>query len=147
MSIEKAFDVAFKHMKERKWDKIYVLVDVHDTILKGTYSLNEELEWMNGAKEGLKSLSDAKDICLILWTSSHQEKIEEYLSFFKENGIFFDYANSNPEVVNNEIGNFELITNGKLYFNIGIDDKFGFSPEDGDWLIVKDIIDKHNVFS
>lgn len=146
MGIAKAFDAAFKRMKEKHWEKIYVLIDVHDTILKGTYSKKETLEWMEGAKDALVSLTNAKDICLILWTSSHQDKIEEYLNFFKDNGIIFDYVNDNPEVKNDELGNFELATNGKLYFNIGIDDKFGFAPEDGDWHIIKEIVDAHNFF-
>lgn len=146
MSIAKAFDIAFRRMKEKKWDKIYVLIDVHDTILKGTYSKDETFEWLTGAREALVSLTNAKDICLILWTASHQDKINEYLKFFKNNDIYFDYVNCNPEVINDDLGNFELATNGKLYFNIGIDDKFGFSPEDGDWYIIKDIIDKHNNF-
>lgn len=146
MSIIKAFDTAFKRMKEKKWDKIYILIDVHDTILKGTYTKEETFEWLFGAREALVSLTKAKDICLILWTSSHEDKIEEYLDFFSKNDIYFDYVNCNPEVINDGIGNFELATNGKLYFNIGIDDKFGFAPEDGDWYTIKDIVDKHNNF-
>ena len=38
MSIEKSFDAAFKRMKDRNWEKIYVLVDIHDTILKACYN-------------------------------------------------------------------------------------------------------------
>lgn len=146
MNIAKAFDIAFRRMKEKKWDKIYVLIDVHDTILKGTYSKDETFEWLTGAREALVSLTNAKDICLILWTASHQGKINEYLKFFKNNDIYFDYVNCNPEVINDDLGNFELATNGKLYFNVGIDDKFGFAPEDGDWYIIKDVVDKHNNF-
>ena len=53
-----------------------------------------------------------------------------YIKVFEENGIHFDYINENPEVDNNELGNFDK----KLYFNIGIDDKFGFDAENGDWM-------------
>ena len=37
MSIEKSFDAAFKRMKERNWEKIYVLVDIHDTVFEACY--------------------------------------------------------------------------------------------------------------
>ena len=59
----------------------------------------------------------------------------EYRSRFAEEGIHFDYANENPEVGNTSFQNFEV----KLYFNVGIDDKFGFEPET-DWLKVIEVL-------
>ena len=41
MDITRAFEVAFNRKKEKKWEKIYVIVDIHDTILKACYE-NEE---------------------------------------------------------------------------------------------------------
>lgn len=51
-----------------------------------------------------------------------------YFNFFQENGINFDYINENPEVNSTEYADFDT----KLYFNVGLDDKFGFDVEE-DW--------------
>ena len=63
------------------------------------------------------------------------EKMAEYRARFAEEGIHFDYANENPEVGNTSFQNFEV----KLYFNVGIDDKFGFEPET-DWIKVIEVL-------
>jgi len=123
---------AYDRMKEKKWKKIYVLVDIHNTIFKPSYHKKESFEWFKGAKEALQFMTKCSKICLILWTSSYDEKIHEYLKVFEENEIHFDYINENPEVKNDDLGCFDK----KLYFNIGIDDKFGFSAEYGDWDVV-----------
>ena len=128
MSIEKSFDNAFKRMVERKWDKIYVLVDIHDTIFEACYHEKESHKWYPFAKESLQIMSYSRNISLILWTSSHKESINEYLEYFKANGISFDMVNSNGETKNNELSCFDE----KTYFNVGIDDKFGFDAET-DW--------------
>ena len=129
MSIEKSFDNAFKRMKERNWEHIYVLVDVHDTIFEACYHEKENHKWYPFAKEALHIMSYARNISLILWTSSYHEVIEEeYGKVFNENGIKFDYININPETKNNELSCFDE----KTYFNVGIDDKFGFDAET-DW--------------
>ena len=52
-----------------------------------------------------------------------------------EEGIRFDYANENPEVGKTSFQNFEV----KLYFNVGIDDKFGFEAET-DWVKVIEVL-------
>lgn len=131
MSIEKSFDNAFKRMKDRNWEHIYVLVDIHDTIFKACYYDKEEHQWYPFAKEALQIMSYARNINLILWTSSHKESINEYLEYFKANGISFDMVNSNSETKNNELSCFDE----KTYFNVGIDDKFGFDAET-DWEVV-----------
>ena len=127
--IGKSIISAHKRMIEKKWDKIYILVDIHNTIFKPSYRAEETFEWFDGAKEALQYLTKSNKVCLILWTSSHTDKIEMYQKVFNENGIHFDYVNENPEVINDDLGNFD----GKLYFNIGIDDKFGFDAENGQW--------------
>ena len=128
MSIEKSFDNAFKRMKERNWEKIYVLVDIHDTIFEACYHNKEEYKWFPYAKETLDIMSHAQQISLILWTSTHDTIINEYLKYFKEHGITFDMINVNHETKNTELSCFD----GKTYFNVGIDDKFGFDAEN-DW--------------
>ena len=128
MSIEKSFDNAFKRMVERKWDKIYVLVDIHDTIFEACYHEKENHKWYPFSKEALQIMSYSRNISLILWTSSHKESINEYLEYFKAIGISFNMVNSNSETKNNELSCFDE----KTYFNVGIDDKFGFDAET-DW--------------
>ena len=131
MSIEKSFDAAFKRMKERNWEKIYVLVDIHDTIFEACYRNKEEYKWYPYAKEALDIMSHAQEISLILWTSTHKNIIDEYIGYFKTNGIRFDMVNVNTETQNTDLSCFDE----KTYFNVGIDDKFGFEAET-DWEIV-----------
>jgi len=131
MSIEKSFDNALKRMKDRNWEHIYVLVDIHDTIFEACYHEKENHKWYPFAKEALQIMSYARNISLILWTSSHKESINEYLEYFKANSISFDMVNSNSETQNNELSCFDE----KTYFNVGIDDKFGFDAET-DWEIL-----------
>ena len=99
-SIIKAFNTAHEKKLVNHWDKNYVLVDIHATILKPSYHNEEKFEFYPYAKEVLRLLSIKKDYSLILWTSTYHDKIE-----------CFDE---------------------KTYFDIGIDDKFGFEPET-DW--------------
>jgi len=128
MNIEKAFEKAFARMEEQKWDKIYVLVDMHDTIFEADYSKTYNFRWLGESKAALCMLSGREDICLILWTGTHRKEIDEHYDLeFIKNGIYFDYINENPEVNDTEIYSAD-----KIYFNVGIDDKFGFEPET-DW--------------
>lgn len=131
MNIEKSFDVAFKRMKERNWEKIYVLVDIHDTVFEACYHEKEEHKWYPFAKEALDIMSHAQQISLILWTSTYKSIIDEYIGYFKANGIRFDYINRNTETENTSLSCFDE----KTYFNVGIDDKFGFEAET-DWEII-----------
>lgn len=136
MDIRKSFENAFKRKIEKGWEKIYVIVDIHDTILHASYENEETYCYLPNAKEALQKLSDRDDVCLILWTSCHNEQLEAYLRHFADNGIVFDYANKNPEVEDTSISNFS----DKLYFNVGIDDKFGFDGET-DWEKVIEALD------
>lgn len=120
-SIEKAM----RKVKERKWDKTYWLIDIHETILKPDWKKGGTTEFYPFAIDVLKILSSRKDVCLILWTSSWPDEIERYLKMFASCGIDFDYINRNPEVVSEAYGYYE----DKPYANIICDDKAGFSPE------------------
>ena len=131
MNIEKSFDGAFKRMKDRNWEKIYVLVDIHDTVFEACYHEKEEYKWYPFAKEALEIMSHAKQISLILWTSTYENVINDYVEYFKTNGIKFDYINRNTETENTSLSCFDE----KTYFNVGIDDKFGFEAET-DWEII-----------
>lgn len=131
MNIEKSFDGAFKRMKDRNWEKIYVLVDIHDTVFEACYHEKEEHKWYPFAKEALEIMSHAQQISLILWTSTYEKVINDYVEYFKTNGIRFDYINRNTETENTSLSCFDE----KTYFNVGIDDKFGFEAET-DWEII-----------
>lgn len=137
MSITTAFTVAFEKKKAKNWEKIYVLVDIHDTILRACYENEETYDYFPQALEALRMLSARPDVCLILWTGCYPDKMESYLRRFETDGIHFDYANENPEVGNTPMACFD----GKLYFNVGIDDKFGFEPET-DWAEVMEAVGK-----
>ena len=76
-------------------------------------------------------MSHAQQISLILWTSTYDDIIADYLKHFKENGITFDMVNVNHETKNTDLSCFDE----KTYFNVGIDDKFGFDAET-DWEIL-----------
>lgn len=131
MNITKSFDGAFKRMKDRNWEKIYVLVDIHDTVFEACYHDKEEHKWYPYAKKALDIMAHSQQISLILWTSTYNNVINEYLEYFKENGIRFDFVNVNTETKNTSLSCF----NEKTYFNVGIDDKFGFEAET-DWEII-----------
>jgi len=132
MNIIKAFDSAFKRAKEKYWDYIYILIDVHGTIFKPSYLNEEKYEFYPYAKEVLQLLSKDPNIKLILWTSSTNQAALDYGVVFNKNKIYFDYLNCNPEVERQPTDPETLDLSSKYYFNVGIDDKFGFEPET-DW--------------
>ena len=92
-------------------------------------------KWFPYSKEALEIMSYAEQISLVLWTSTYKEVIDEYLRFFETNGIRFDMVNRNSETQNTELSCFDE----KTYFNVGIDDKFGFDAEN-DWKILYDYL-------
>ncbi|MBR5736307.1 MAG: hypothetical protein IKX60_05910 [Bacteroidales bacterium] len=128
MSITDAFEKAFVRKHEKGWEKIYVIVDIHDTILHACYDKGESYDYFPFAKEALQMMSSRDDICLILWSGSPIEILKTYRDRFAVDGILFEYINENPEVENSAFQDFDK----KLYFNVGIDDRFGFEPEK-DW--------------
>lgn len=132
MNIVKAFDSAFVRAKAKNWDYIYILVDVHGTIFVPSYLNKENYEFYPYAKEALQILSKDPNIKLILWTSSTNQAVLDYEVVFNRNEIYFDHLNCNPEVERQPTDPETLDLSSKYYFNIGIDDKFGFEPET-DW--------------
>lgn len=138
MDIRKAFEAAFIRMREKNWEKIYVAVDIHDTILRACYDNEETYDYFPLAKETLQAMSLRQDICLILWSSCHRDKLAEYARHFQDDGITFDYINENPEVENTHLQNF----GEKLYMNVGLDDKFGFDAET-DWATICQVLGEY----
>ena len=137
MNIIRSFEAAFNRKIEKQWEKIYVLVDIHDTIVRACYQREETYDYYPYAREALQLMTVRDDICLILWSGSYAETLRRYCDHFAAEGIRFDYANGNPEVMNTSFQDFQA----KLYFNVGIDDKFGFEPET-DWPKVIEVISR-----
>ena len=137
MSLENYITKLFRDKEKNGYKTIYIMVDVHNTILRSRYDKVEIFECFNMAKETLQLLSQQNDIKLILWTSSYPDKAQMYVDFFKTNGIIFDFINENPEYRNLEYACFD----SKPYYDIGIDDKFGFDAET-DWEILYNIFQK-----
>lgn len=136
MNIVRSFETAFKRMKEKGWDKIYILVDIHDTVFEATYSKDEYYRWFPYAKEALHMMSINPRISLILWSSSYTDAIEKYIDTFEKSKIHFDMVNVNKETEDNELSCFAQ----KTYFNVGIDDKFGFDAR-VDWEMIYHYLD------
>lgn len=127
MDINKTIQKAFKYAKEKNWDYVVFLIDIHDTIFKATYSNTENFEYLGKAKEALQLMSSRPDIKIILWSSTFN-KTKYILQLYKDN-IIIDGFNKNIEgIENTEIACFDE----KPYFSVGIDNSFGFEPET-DW--------------
>jgi len=121
---------SFKMKEERGWRTLYVVVDLHATMIK---PYHHEVEFYPGCIEVLENLSRRRDVCLILWTSSHIGDIEKIDGKCLCNGIYFRHINQNPNETNTSQANFSQ----KFYFNILFEDKAGFEGET-DWKLVKE---------
>ena len=129
MDIIGAFEAAFNRAKKNDWDYIVVLVDIHDTIFKACWDKPENYEYLGKAKEALQLMTRMPNIKMILWSSSYSEKLRDYRMHMLWDDIEFDAINENIEgIENTKLACF----NKKLYFNVGIDNAFGFDPE-RDW--------------
>lgn len=134
MSVIKAIKEAEKMAQIRKWDKTFWFFDIHSTILKPNYEVdNISKEFYPYAKETLQLLSKRDDICMAIYTCSHPHEIVEYMELFKSNDIKFEMINENTEVKTQYkgYGNYEK----KPYMNVLFEDKSGFSGET-DWALV-----------
>lgn len=121
----------YKENHELRYEKIYIAVDIHGTILEPSWDKTENFTYLGSSKEALQGLSAREDTVLIIWSSSYPEKLKMYQEKFKEDGIDFKYLNQNPEVESGRISCFET----KPYYDILLDDKAGF-----EWTEWKDIL-------
>ena len=110
-----------------EYPKVYIAVGLRGTIIKPTFTGRPCKEFYPIAKKALQEMSKNRRIVLILWTSEEKE-LQDYLDFFKESGINFTYINENPE-----ISFFPEELKSKFFFDIGLDDRFGFDPI-WDWI-------------
>lgn len=132
MDIIKVFEKELEKMRERNWDCIYVLLDIHGTIFVPSYNEEELYLYYPYAKETLQAISRIKYIKLILWSSTKKDFLYNYFLQLVDDDIYIDYFNFNDEVKEEDC-NFDTASfKYKTYFNVGIDDRFGFEPEK-DW--------------
>ncbi len=125
--ITRAIKKAFERASEKKWDRTYWAFDLHETIIMPNWSSNEiPKTFYPHARKAMQYLTQRPDIVSIMYTCSHPHEIEQYLDYFKEHEISFNYVNENPEVTNGHYGFYDK----KPYFNVLFEDKAGFSPED-----------------
>ena len=129
-SIIKSIKREIEKMKSRDdWDWIYVMIDLHGTVIEPNFVVgNTEMNYYPLALETLRLMSQADELRLIIYTSSHPHEIEEYAQRFEADGIKIWYVNENPEVPNHGYGFYDK----KPYFNILFEDKAGFFGE-SDW--------------
>ena len=66
MSIIKSFSEALKQKEKRGWEKLYVLVDIHNTIFKPCYHNEETFDWFPDSLEVLQYLTKDTRFDLIL---------------------------------------------------------------------------------
>lgn len=119
-------EFTYQQAAKRKWNRLYWLVDLHDTVITGKYNrFNEGATVFPYAKETLDWLYQHPVHQTILWTSSHDDAIDDLLKRFD---LRFNFLHSNPECPSTELCNFDR----KLYFNFILDDKALFDPH-SDW--------------
>ena len=121
----------FADYKTKGWDRIFVLVDVHATIIPS--GAHDNFTFINEAcKEVLQWWSKREEVRLILWTSSYPAETDRLKKWLAGHGIFIYYINQNPEAKDTPRASFA----SKMYYNIVIDDRAGFEPET-DWAEMK----------
>jgi hypothetical protein len=112
----------YAQKRDKKWDKLYWIIDLHDTVITGKYNkFNVGAELYPYAKETLDFLHEHPVHQTILWTSSHDDALEEITTRF---ALKFNYLHTNPECPTTDMCNFDR----KLYFNFILDDKALFDP-------------------
>lgn len=128
MSILKAIDRAYRVSQERGWDRIYWSLDLHGTVLEGTY-VPGEYRWLSPEiPEILKQISELDETYFIIWTSMHQQELPAIMRLFADAGISVFAVNENPNEKNTVTGCFDQ----KFYTSLIVDDKAGFDPADWD---------------
>jgi hypothetical protein len=134
-AIKRAFEKKLVRGWE-KWPKMYWAIDLHDVIIPGTYTKNNDRKvFYPYAKEVLCELSKRSDTCLILFTSSHESSIEDIIKWLWNEQVVFSWVNQNPECKNTELCDFSR----KMYFDIMLEDKAGFNGME-DWLTIKNTL-------
>jgi hypothetical protein len=121
--IYRAFVDAWARKQQKKWNCIYVLVDVHGVLMEPDYSKPSTRIYPECVNP-MRKMSEDNRFRLIMWTCSKKDDIEKYLSIFQTLDIRFDWVNENPDVDLDSLGDYT----SKLYANVILDDKAGFIP-------------------
>jgi len=130
-SLVKHIKNMYEYVNKKGWNKLYIAIDLHGTTIKPDYNRDtNEMLFYPFAKETLQLLTEREDIVLIMYTSSYPDEIKKYIDILNDNGINFNYINSNPEV-SEEVGSFGYYKD-KMYFNVLLEDKASFNPSK-DW--------------
>ena len=130
---QSAIDVA----KLRNWDKISIAVDLHNTVLKPTHNKLLATEFYPYAKECLSILSENKfngvECLLFPYSCTPSNLLDVYLSNILEpNGIkMYHDSKFVADRMCVDTTSFQSFAK-KPYFNILLDDKAGFDPNN-DW--------------
>jgi hypothetical protein len=134
--ITRAIENSFRHAREKRWNKIYWAFDIHGTLVRPNHTANViATEFYPYAVEVMQMISKRTDIVRILYTCSYPHEIVQYIDYFKNLDIHFNYVNENPDVANGGYGYYK----DKFYFNVLFEDKAGFNGET-DWLEVKKLL-------
>jgi len=123
--LEDSISRAYRTMAERNWDKIYIALDIHDTVMEANYK-DATGALLPECIKPLQVISNLPEVVIILYSCCHPKDYETYMNVFKSNGIKIGYFNENPNVENTVSGCFDK----KFYYSILIDDKAGFNPKD-----------------
>ena len=127
-SVVKAFENANKFKHERDWDTLYVLLDIHGTMMPPNYDGIADV-FYPGAIEAMQELCKDSTYKVILWTCSKEEDRNHYKQLLEDRGIDIYAVNCNPDTEGKlDWGDYSQ----KMYCNVMIDDKAGFEPET-DW--------------
>jgi len=106
MSISSAISRAFVKKSNGGWEKyprMYWAIDLHGVILDSTYKTDFDEQIIDPAcARVLQKLSQKNNACLIIFTASNEEYINNVLQWLSKLDIHFDFVNGNPEVTGNE---------------------------------------------
>lgn len=143
-SITELFSDALRRKKERNFPNLYIALDLHGTVFKPSRrtEISNNLEKVVSLEDSeeiaypyalqVLRLLTASDTCkLILWTSSPKYTIDSLKNFLEFHGVKIAYVNENPDYKRNTYADFSK----KFCFDILLDDKAGFDPEN-DWKLL-----------
>lgn len=124
MSALQAFKNANTRKHQRNWDTLYILLDIHGTVMLPNWD-GVSKDFYPLAIETLQEISKDKTYKIIMWTCSKEEDRKVYKELLEDRGISIYAVNENPDtegVLN--WGDYSQ----KLYCNVLLDDKAGFDP-------------------
>jgi len=97
----------------KKHPKLFIAVDFDDTVF----------DFHSKGQEHTRVLNTLRECCnlgfyIILWTAGLPSRYDAMVDFLKKEGIYVSSINSNPI-------DFPYGNNGKIYYNILLDDRAG----------------------